>query len=58
MAKRHRRETCDYSKSESWPVNWSGWYCTRDRGHDGPCALVPTLRKKIQLRLMGIEPPK
>lgn len=29
------------------PVPPAGWYCTRERGHDGPCAAWPYPREDI-----------
>jgi hypothetical protein len=30
------------------PVPPAGWYCTRERGHDGPCAALPYTREEYE----------
>lgn len=43
------RKMADYIESYQCKVPPYGWKCTREPGHDGPCAAIPVLKEQVML---------
>lgn len=46
----------DKPKTYSHDNQPEGWFCTRDAGHDGPCALTTELDYKLRKILNEVTP--